>query len=162
MLQGQLCPLPALRPLGAERSKGPENNPNPPGACGGFRPTHHPPHHAACSLGAAAPGSRRSSGAVLRPSALTATRRFSSSRSGSATPGAALALGNRLVGFVSSTSLKFQAVPFQVGYFPLKGFHTRALRPTYPMPLHSNSQIPTHHVMTAFFHFSHIHVLMHL
>ena len=38
--------------------------------------------------------------------------------------GAALALGNTLVGLPSSTFLKYQEGPYQVGYFSLKGFQS--------------------------------------
>ena len=47
------------------------------GACCGFLSTHSPSHHSACTCSlAAAPGSRRCSGAVLWTPALTATLRF--------------------------------------------------------------------------------------
>ena len=58
------------------------------GACCGFLSTHSPSHHSACTCSlAAAPGSRRCSGAVLWTPALTATLRFSSSLCLSRPPG---------------------------------------------------------------------------
>ena len=60
----------------------------PPRACRGFLSTHSPSHHSACTCSlAAAPGSRRCSGAVLWTPALTATLRFSSSLCLSRPPG---------------------------------------------------------------------------
>lgn len=75
-------------------------------------------------------------------------------------PQAAVAVGNMLVGFPSSTYLKYQEVLFRVGCFFLKGYQSPEAN--IPMPLHSNPQLPTHQVVTAFVLFLHIPALIYL
>ena len=61
-----------------------------------------------------------------------------------------MAWGNVLVGFPSSTFLKYQEVPFQVGYFFLKGFqspeanlpHANPVKHSAPDPLCHDSLLP--------------------
>ena len=129
MLKGHLCLLPDRRHLGAE-SQTPWKQTQ---TSEGFHQTHHPAYlwECTCSL---APGSKRYSGAILWTSALTATVRFSSSLW-------LLSLGNMLVGFPSSTFLKYQEGPFQVGYFS-KSF--RSLRQT--TPCHTIQNLSSWHI----------------
>ena len=79
-LKGHLCPLPEMRHLGAECPSCTENNHKCLSACWGFLSTNHQSQLCACNCSlAAAPGSRRYSGAQLLIPALTAILRFSSS-----------------------------------------------------------------------------------
>lgn len=59
-----------------------------------------------------------------------------------------MALGNMLGGFSSSIFLKYQELPFQVGYFSLEGFQSPEIN---LRPNHSHHSSPNHCVMTAFF-----------
>ena len=70
----------------------------------------------------AAPEARKSSGALVWTPALKASIRLSSSDS--AVPRAALVGGQMPVGSPSPAFMKYQEVPFQVGYFSLKAFQS--------------------------------------
>ena len=135
----------------------PENNPKPLRACCGFCPKHHQPQLWAwiCSLGGA-PGSRRYSGAILWTSALTATLKFSSSLAQQPLrlqrPWAIFWLD-----FIPPLSWNTKKCPSKWAISFSKAF--RALRPIFPMPIQSNTQLLTHYVMTAFFLF---YIFLHL
>lgn len=126
-----------------------------------FCPIHNQPHFWAyfCSLGDT-PGSGRSSGAILWTSALIATLRFASSSWLSSPRGAALALGSALGGFSSSRGLKWEEVPFQVGYLPLKVFQRPEANLLLATPFkHSAPHPPS---PDRFLHFLDIPALMYL
>ena len=130
MLKGHLCPRPDRRYLGAENHRCQENKHKSLGACCGICPKHHRPWTLSLDM---QPWSLQWVQKVLWRHRVDICSNSNSQvflLSGSAAPRTALASGNMLVGFPSSTFLKYQERTTKWTISLPKDF--RALRPTYP------------------------------